>query len=61
MARQLFCDSCGEWTDENDWWETEVACDDCGSHPAIVCPTCEEVFDGVFVELTNVRWLDEQA
>ncbi len=30
-----------------DWEETEVGCEDCGSHPAIKCPNCEEKFDHI--------------
>lgn len=41
------CPECNEESPEEDWQETEVGCEDCGSHPAIRCPKCGEAFDAV--------------
>lgn len=32
---------------EPEWRQTEVGCDDCGSHSAIICDVCGEYFDAV--------------
>ena len=39
---------CGEWSPEDEWVETEVACEDCGSHSAYECPRCGWMFDTVY-------------
>ncbi len=28
-----------------DWEEVEAACDDCGPHPGLKCPACDEIVD----------------
>lgn len=40
-----WCRKCGATTVMNTWRNTEVGCEDCGSHPAIACPECDEIYD----------------
>lgn len=47
MSR-LRCPSCGEWSPAEEWGEREVYCEDCGTHPALECPLCEERVDTVY-------------
>ena len=51
LKEQLKCTECGEWSDQEDYKETEVGCEDCGSHPALECPKCEEVMDTIYKDL----------
>ena len=44
---EIQCPSCKEWSTHEEWDETEVYCDLCGSHSAIGCLKCEDVFDHV--------------
>ena len=44
------CPDCGVESLVSEWEETEVFCEDCGSHPASRCPRCDEVFDEIYVE-----------
>jgi hypothetical protein len=50
-----------QWSDASLWQEdyAEVYCEDCGSHPAVVCPECGEYFDMIYVELEE-RELEEK-
>jgi hypothetical protein len=32
----------------HDWEESEVGCDDCGTHPAVRCDHCGQVLDLVY-------------
>lgn len=50
MIEQL-CPECKEWSPQKDWVETEVACEDCGSHEAYKCPKCGEPIDIVYNDL----------
>jgi Zn finger protein HypA/HybF involved in hydrogenase expression len=45
---EILCPVCDEWSSKNEWYETEVGCEDCGSHIAIGCPVCRESFDSVY-------------
>lgn len=45
--QEIKCPHCGEWSDEEAWKESEVGCEDCGSHPSLICPKCEEHTDCV--------------
>lgn len=47
----LRSDTCGEWSPDAEWSETEAFCEDCGSHPAIACPKCDAVFDTVYEDV----------
>ena len=47
-ASEIFCPQCEEWSFQEDWYETEVGCEDCGSHRALGCPKCEIPFDTVY-------------
>lgn len=42
------CPECGEVTNEKEWTESEVGCEDCGSHSAMQCPECGHRIDMVF-------------
>ena len=45
----LKCPKCGFIeNDEERFRNTEVGCEDCGSHSAIQCPNCDEYFDHVW-------------
>lgn len=52
-ATELRCSECGEWSPESKWRETEAYCEDCGSHSAMACPLCDEVYDTV-----GSQWYD---
>lgn len=42
------CPECGEFSDPDTWEETEAGCEDCGTHDALRCPRCDEIFDHVW-------------
>ncbi len=44
---EIRCPTCQQWSSIDDWEMTEAPCEDCGSHSALKCPKCQEVFDGV--------------
>jgi len=53
------CQFCGKLSDNQDWEETTIFCEDCGEHPAIRCPKCDEVVDLVMnLEPSHVNLLD---
>ena len=52
---EIKCPECNEWTKYTEWTETEVGCEDCGSHAAIRCPKCDEDFDHVGSREFEVR------
>lgn len=43
----VLCPECVSYLPLKDWDEAEVACEDCGEHPAMMCPACGGVFDHV--------------
>lgn len=45
------CPECKEWSLQSEWIETEVPCEDCGSHAAIKCPKCDEDIDTVYFDV----------
>jgi len=45
---ELMCPNCQRWSGIMRWRETEVGCEDCGSHDALECPECYSPFDHVF-------------
>jgi hypothetical protein len=47
-SERWLCPKCGEWSPHQEWAETEVYCEDCGSHDGRICPRCEESFDHVW-------------
>lgn len=49
------CPECGEVSDEKEWREGEVFCEDCGSHISRVCPNCDEHIDTVYHELEEYK------
>lgn len=53
IMEELQCPECEQWSEETKWEETEVPCDDCGTHSALKCPNCDEVFDIVFETLKS--------
>ena len=49
---EMQCPRCLEWTSaEDELGNTEVDCEDCGSHCAFLCEHCKEVVDLVFKDL----------
>lgn len=42
------CPECKAWSPISMWAETEVGCEDCGSHGAVQCSLCEERIDTVY-------------
>ena len=45
------CPWCGEESLKNEWEETEVGCELCGSHDALRCPRCKEDVDLIYSDL----------
>ena len=41
-------EDCGEISHHENWVESKVGCEICGSHKALMCPKCEECFDHVW-------------
>ncbi len=54
---EIKCPECNEWSNVSDWAETEVGCEDCGSHEAIGCPKCGEEIDHVYSDGVESRKL----
>ncbi len=49
---RLECPKCGlKETDDKNFIDTEVYCEDCGSHPAIRCPKCGDTHSRVWEDL----------
>ncbi|GAF83898.1 unnamed protein product [marine sediment metagenome] len=44
---RIQCPECEKWTHHVMWSESEVGCEDCGSHTALKCPACDERFGHV--------------
>ncbi len=44
----LPCPECKAHVPRAEWKDTEVGCEDCGSHAAIECPECGKTFDHVW-------------
>ncbi|ARO54044.1 hypothetical protein B2G69_07725 [Methylorubrum zatmanii] len=55
------CPECKAWSHISQWRETEVGCEDCGDHPALRCPECEEDIDTVFTDFEDAESFLEQA
>lgn len=51
------CLVCEKTSPEDQWGEIDMPCEDCGDHPGVKCPQCEEVFDMIFddhmIEVVN--------
>lgn len=52
---EIKCPECRKWSKHTEWIESEVDCEDCGSHSAIRCPKCDEDFDHVWSKEFMVR------
>lgn len=46
-ASLIECPECRETSPLSEWRESEVGCEDCGTHAAMRCPRCGELFDHV--------------
>lgn len=46
---EIQCPDCKEFSSHKDWIESDVGCEDCGTHIAIQCPKCDRCFDTVFM------------
>ena len=44
------CPDCEKLIPLSHWIYTEISCEDCGSHPGVMCPICWGVFDLIFYE-----------
>lgn len=55
------CPDCGELSPLADWQESEVCCEDCGSHAAMKCPRCSAKFDHVWGPTFEVRNTNHEA
>lgn len=49
------CPECKEVSDSTLWEETEVGCEDCGSHPALRCPKCDTGIDMIFYNTEDLE------
>lgn len=52
----VLCQECNTWSPLKEWTETEVGCEDCGSHAAMKCPECDYAFDHVYATLETKRY-----
>lgn len=48
MEEIFKCTKCDFAGIDKEWENTEVGCEDCGSHKAKECPNCGAVYDTVF-------------
>ena len=55
------CPECGEASPIEEWQETEVGCEDCGTHDARKCPRCGEDQDHVWGSKRIARATSEGA
>ncbi len=55
LEKQEFkCDSCDQWFKFVDN-QTEVECEDCGTHDAIDCPNCGKVYDLIYLDISDLE------
>ncbi len=47
-SSMLRCAECGLWSQVWRWKHTEIFCEICGDHEALMCPECMEHFDCVW-------------
>ena len=52
---EILCPECEKWSSHTLWIESEVSCELCGEHPAIVCPCCEIYWDHVYSPTFTTR------
>ncbi|MEK5439371.1 MULTISPECIES: hypothetical protein [Paenibacillus] len=56
---KIKCPDCEEITEFDDWTDGETGCEDCGSHPALVCPACGiGTVDLIFNGLEDFEYID---
>ncbi|MCJ2114179.1 hypothetical protein MKK64_23710 [Methylobacterium sp. E-025] len=55
------CPECKAWSSVTLWKDTEVLCDECGTHGAIRCPLCEEDVDTVFNDFEDPDRFSQDA
>jgi predicted amidophosphoribosyltransferase len=51
------CPACDK---DVDWTETEIGCEDCGTHMAILCPKCGIIFDTVYID-NGQKWRSDDG
>lgn len=51
--RMQECPECFVGSPIAEWRATEIGCEDCGEHPAVVCPDCGAVIDTIFRKLLS--------
>lgn len=52
---KIICPDCKNAFALKTWVDTEVYCEDCGSHAAIQCPGCGHAFDHVWSPVFKVE------
>lgn len=45
---------CGEPFKQSTWIETETYCDLCGSHNAVECPKCNQIYDNTYSDFEEL-------
>ncbi len=45
------CIYCHQTSPRDEFTDTEVGCDDCGSHGALLCPKCNKAMDLIYNKL----------
>ena len=54
IGETLICPECGNLIPASTR-EAEAACDDCGSHAAVICPCCDEIFDFIYTKFESAE------
>jgi Zn finger protein HypA/HybF involved in hydrogenase expression len=44
----LECEECKKYSKVLDYKEGETYCEDCGTHPALICPLCGHYHDEIY-------------
>ncbi|KQO91643.1 protein of unknown function [Methylorubrum extorquens] len=56
------CPGCEQWSPVGLWKESEVGCEDCGSHSAMRCPLCEADHDEIYTDFEDADgFLEREA
>ena len=49
-SSKIQCPECEKFSLATEWAHSEIGCELCGSHSAIVCPECDEHLDHVWTD-----------
>ena len=58
---EVQCPRCESWNLPELWRETISPCEDCGDHPAIECPDCEDRVDTIYTHELNGRPISKES